>query len=514
MSMLSVQVKSNIDQWMSAGFNIYGAYDLATSALQRRIFDPSKARKVDSDIGPLPEYLSYRPLPDSNFFNASGDGRESFQSRFAARATVDTSIGAFTGHIEATFGQQVAESSQYSFANLSFRDMHGNLVLDRLGDTQFLSQEFVNALAALPDRAEPANLDQFFDFFQRFGAYFVTQITLGGTLEYSVAVQQSTSLRATEIAAKVQAEYNSLFFSGKATAEMSSDQRWQSYRSHKTTNLRVKGGGDVERALLNQVDTHSLDGMTPATVAAYNKWLGTIASHPAVMNFQLTGIWEVCGAKSRTVEDAFRQFGRMMRPLLHIETRTVVPPGDTYTPGVFLGGHLISSEPSHEPYHGFGGYRLVVIDRRHPGPDGVRLSRLYNLSSGDGSQYRQVFETMRGDLQHGGFLDNNYFLVLATFGMYNAYPPVPDFVRLLQEGGAGAQLDRWIADAAAGAGTSHITGAVNYVLVGIMKSGPSAGVELLSLERNFQPHTSTLDVYFYGLGAGQRYVLGSFESKP
>ena len=148
-----------------------------------------------------------------------------------------------------------------------------------------------------------------------------------------------------------------------------------------------------------------------------------------------------------------------------------------------------------------------------------RLSRLYNLSSSDGSQYRKVFDVMRDDLQGGGFLDNNYFLVLATFGMVNAYPPIPDFVRSLQEAGAGAQLERWIADAAGGAGTSHITDAVNYVLVGIMKSGPSAGIELLSLERippypGWKPHTSALDVYFYGLGTGQPYVLGAFETKP
>ena len=349
---IATTVTSSAVSWMSAGFNIYGAYDLAGSTSQRQIFDPRKAptSPEETPFGKLPAYLSYRPIKQSDFFYASGDGRDAFQSAFAARASVDVSVGAFAGHVEASYGKQIAESSQYSFTNISFRDMLGNLVLSGLGDTTYLSDEFTAAVRALPDRVAPENLDRFADFFQTFGAYFVSQITVGATLEYYVAVNQSTSQTAVEISAKAEAEYKALFVSGKASAEMSSDQRWQTYRQNKTAAIRIRGGGDRERALLNQVDPKTLDSMTPGTVANYQNWLKSIADNPAVMDFRLTGIWEVCGTKRKTVEDAFREYGRMMRPLLHVETRTVVMGGDTYTPAVFLGGTLVPVEGPQAPY--------------------------------------------------------------------------------------------------------------------------------------------------------------------
>jgi hypothetical protein len=123
---VSTSEKNDAINWMSAGFNIYGAYDLAQSALNRKIFGKAPEGKEDTPFGKLPVYMAYRPLKTSDFFLASGDGRDSFQSKFAARASVDVSVGAFSGHVEAAYGQQVAESSQYSHANMSFREVLGS----------------------------------------------------------------------------------------------------------------------------------------------------------------------------------------------------------------------------------------------------------------------------------------------------------------------------------------------------------------------------------------------------
>lgn len=512
--------KSNAISWLSAGFNIYGAYDLATSTLNRKIFDPAKAPAGDEDtpFGRLPAYLSYRPIKNSDFFHASGDGRDSFQSSFAARASVDVSVGAFSGHVEAAYGRQVAESSQYAFANISYREMLGSLTLEGLADSRYLTDEFAAALAALPDKAIPENLERFSDFFQAFGAYFVSQITVGATLEYYVAVQQSSNMLATEISAKATAEYNALFVSGKVSAEMSSDQRWESYRKKKTASLRIKGGGDTERALLSQVDATSQDSMSPSTAKNYEAWLRSVAANPAVMDFRLTGIWEVCGAKRKAVEDAFRQYGRLMRPLLQVETKTIVQPGESYTPGIFLGGSLVPADPPAIPYRGWGGLRLAVIDRRRPTADGVRMSKVYNMPAGDGSSYRAFFDQVHKDLKSGGFVNEAYFIVLATFGWLDAFPPTPEFVRTMQEAGAGTQLATWL-ESAPQVGTGAIKADVNYILVGTMKSGPTAGVEVLGYfpmpaKGRGTPRYSRADVYFYSLGADRPYVLGAAERRP
>ena len=75
------------------------------------------------------------------------------------------------------------------------------------------------------------------------------------------------------------------------------------------------------------------------------------------------------------------------------------------------------------PDKGWGGYRLLVIDRRKPSLSGVKMSKLYSVPSGDGSQYQQVFAEMYKDLHDGSFVDNKYFFVLATFGALNSFPP-------------------------------------------------------------------------------------------
>jgi hypothetical protein len=82
MTMLTVSTSEKNDaiNWMSAGFNIYGAYDLAQSALNRKIFGKAPEGKEDTPFGKLPVYMAYRPLKTSDFFLASGDGRDSFQS--------------------------------------------------------------------------------------------------------------------------------------------------------------------------------------------------------------------------------------------------------------------------------------------------------------------------------------------------------------------------------------------------------------------------------------------------
>lgn len=514
---VSTSERSNAINWMSAGFNIYGAYDLASSVLPRRVFDPGKAPVgEDTPVGKLPVYMAFRRLGTSHFFKASGDGRDSFQSKFAARAGVDVSVGAFSGHVEAAFGQQVAESSHYSYANMSFVEALGIVVIDGLSQTQYLTDEFTERLKALPDAATESNLDRFAEFFQDFGAYFVRQIHVGATLEYYVAAQQSESMKATQISAKMEAEYNGLFVSGKASAEMKEDKEWKTYREGKKASISIKGGGDVERDVLNHVDTGSLDSMSQATVDNYKRWLGTVAANAAVMDFKLTGIWEVCGGKRKAVEDAFRQYGDMMRPKLHVETRTFVRPNDGYVPSVFLGGVLVPADPVTDT--GWGGYRLVVIDRRRPSVSGVLMSRLYSVPSGDASQYRQVFDAMHKDLHDGGFVDNKYFFVLATFGALNSFPPTPKFIAQMQAAGAGRKLARWLESAGGKIGTMAITHDVNYILVGIMNRGPGEGIEGLGLFRVSPPpprvpHFSSVDVYFYNLGDGQPYVLGAAEVK-
>jgi hypothetical protein len=196
---------------------------------------------------------------------------------------------------------------------------------------------------------------------------------------------------------------------------------------------------------------------------------------------------------------------------LHAETRTMVPSGDDYLPIIRLNGRLVPVDPPLVPSRGWGGYRLTVIEQSRLTVEGVVLSKAYNQETGDASGYKQIFTTMLEALKSGGFLDSRYYLVLATYGAVNAFPPPTDFLRLLQDAGAGAQLDEWLRSAESGIGTSHISAYVNYILAGNMKCGTSQGNEKLGLYpvsvRPPVPHTDVLDIVIGSQGDGHPSVL-------
>jgi MAC/Perforin domain len=493
--------------WLGVGFNIYGAYDLLKSSLTTQVYDPNKAASRDVDpFGSLPEYVSWRPLSIKDAFTATGETRESFQGAFAARGSVDMSVGAFTGHVELAYGHSVSESSGFSFANYSFLGVSGNLALSTDHFDRYLADEFHQGVAALPNEADPRDphtLAIFSNFFQKFGTYFVAQVTIGASLEYYKAVSHSESLSKESLSAKAEASYKGLFVTGKASAEMKEDKEWKAYNSSSHTRIRVLGGGEKESDLLANVDVNSIDSFSPETKQKFDNWLASTATHPCPMDFKLKGIWEVCGSKAKLVEDTFREYGRLTRPLLHVETRSLQGTPD-YAPGIFLNGLQVPVPHSSSP--GYGGVQMVVIDRRHPDRDGVVFSKEYNITSPlTQDSYRDSYRALLADLNR--YRGGEYFLVLCTFGIIDCFVPIPDLIMALKESGAGPQLNTW-ATSASPFGTVHIK-AANYILVGIMGSGPAAGIEVFNSQHaGAAPYSAQLEVYFYSLGPGKPYVLG------
>lgn len=205
---------------------------------------------------------------------------------------------------------------------------------------------------------------------------------------------------------------------------------------------------------------------------------------------------------------------------LYVETRTMVPAGDSYLPSMFLGGRKVSVNPPQWPAKGWGGYLVAVIDRQQFDADGVRLCRAYNVETGDASGYTKVFTTMLDDLRSGDFINTRYVLVLATCGILNAFPPPPEFLGLLWDAGAGPKLKHWL-DSARCIGTACISADVNYIFAGVMKShhpyNPPGGHETLGLypfpSTGRVPHTDVLDAHTRIQDAGDPSVLVPAESQ-
>jgi hypothetical protein len=247
---LSAMAIAKPAKWIGKGFNIYGPYDLMSSVKTIQIFDARKAGTEPSDIGDLPEYCEYLEDPRVHYFEATGDSKESFQRRFSARASVDVTVGAFSGHTSAQFSETSSSSSRYFYACRAYLDQMGALVQSRF-DAEYLSDEFKARLDELPVSWTEANLARFADFFDTFGAYYVS-------------LEQSSKLLEKEFKAKVEMEYDGLFVSGSASAEMRDKQKWSSYQENRRTSAVVKGGDRTKAGRVGErADTLRCDPLSP-----------------------------------------------------------------------------------------------------------------------------------------------------------------------------------------------------------------------------------------------------------
>jgi hypothetical protein len=505
---LSAMAIAKPAKWIGKGFNIYGPYDLMSSVKTIQIFDARKAGTEPSDIGDLPEYCEYLEDPRVHYFEATGDSKESFQRRFSARASVDVTVGAFSGHTSAQFSETSTSSSRYFYACRAYMDQMGALVQSRF-DAEYLSDEFKARLDELPVSWSEANLARFADFFDTFGAYFVSRVTLGNTLEYYVSLEQSSKLLEKDFKAKVEMEYDGLFVSGSASAEMRDKQKWSSYQENRRTSAVVKGGDRTKAAKIAKPSVDNFETFA-ATKKAFDEWVQSTTATPALIDFSLKGIWEVCGAKRNVVESAFREYGRHMRPLVIMQPECVKLNGFKPTPaGVYLNGWNVpaSSQTTGET---LAGYQVVVIDRKNPTKTGIVLNKLVQWSVSERGQIHAKQDALAAELKSSPYYNSDYFMLFVTFGQ-SSTSPSPSLATLLREVGGGLSLEAWATKSAAYPGTVDSNRLDLYALAGWFGAGSNNGVEIYGLRSGSDPKPAKLSVYFYFLGKDRPYALGIAE---
>jgi hypothetical protein len=480
--------------FVGQGFDIWGQFDVVASVITP-LFDPGKAGTHNFEFldktWALPDYVSGAEDTGAYFTEDTGSSREDFQSSLAVNASVNASYGAFSGQMSASYGKQFSTSSEHFY---SYRNFFSSLAkLQLVPSNNYYSTAFAQRLAALPNEVTPANRDLFIDFFDDFGTYYTSSIVLGATLQYYVAVSKSSSITENDISASVNIEVKALFASGGVSVDTKFKETWKSYSANRTVNIIAKGGDPM---FLGQIANADPDQPSGKTVELYNDWLASIKTNPAVVDFKLTGIWELCGDKSATVLKAFNEYAQTMRPKLSIDCSAL--PG--IYPEIILAGQTIV--PKNQP--GDRGYQLVVLDRTNISATGIVLNNYYNFPANSGYPgFKAMYEAMAADIASGGYGKPSFVMILASYNMYNNAPPVPGIVPLLRSAGAGTRLEYWLDNSDAG---STITGNAVYIQVGIFGIGPNSGVSHFSSAWE-SPATGTLVIYFYKMPGSPLYTL-------
>ncbi|HEY0733733.1 MAG TPA: MAC/perforin domain-containing protein [Herpetosiphonaceae bacterium] len=478
--------------YVGQGFDIYGAYNITTSRTQA-LFDPEKAGTHQFDfLGKtyaLPSYIDGTVNTESRYLEETVHTRDEFQNVIASHAKVHGSYGAFSGHMEAAYGHQFTRSSEYDYSFWSFFARLATLSIKV--DTKYLTDYFAQRISGLPRTVNDSNLIEFEDFFNDFGAYFVSEVHLGGELDYYVSVSKESSLSKTTISSMVNIEHRGLFVSGGISADIKKSQDWQSYSSSRQVRIVATGG---DPAVLTQLVGLNPNDPSAASVVAFNQWANTMEHYPAFADFHLRGIWELCGDRRAVVEQAFHVYGPKMRPRLNVEVST------NSVPLIVLGNQI---KPPQPPNYNLG-YQMVILDRTNITPEGVVLDKYYVPDAPHGyDNIKQMYNRMYADIVQGGYNKINYVLILASFGMIWKGQPTSEFYGLLRTAGGGSKLLQWMNE-----GIS-MYGNTTYILVGIFGLGPDTGVESLTYTVEDVPLNDELQVFFYGQRGTDLYTLGA-----
>jgi hypothetical protein len=217
--------------------------------------------------------------------------REEYQTEVTADIKAEGKYGAFSGRFHATFGSDYDSLSEHAAA-LKTRAI--TLWTLRLDDLTPIGK-FKSAAEKLPDKYE-GNEDVFYRFFQTWGAFVVTQVTVGGSMEYALLVDTSRVISRQKLTEQVGAEYGAIF-KGSGTAEQRQEiKRSTGYTSRTLTTI----GGDTK--LFNMVNL--LDPQDYS--AAFTAWSNSIASAPKVVLLEVKEITAFIG--TRAAEQALAKY--------------------------------------------------------------------------------------------------------------------------------------------------------------------------------------------------------------
>jgi hypothetical protein len=497
---------------LGQGFNIYGTTDM--SGLLRPLFDFTKApQQTFTFLGK--DYLIPQPIvavEDTEGYVHEGtyESRENLQNSFAVSAGVEASYGAFSGEIRTDYSSEFTQNTQYIY---SYKTSYNQLAFLELNDTgTYLNDDFKNAVEKLPTEVNSNNTQIFFEFFTKYGVYYTQKIVLGGSLKFLSSIEKKEQLSSQKLDVMFNAQYNGLFSSGSIDVKVTGSQDWKTFSQNSKQSIVTKGGTPEAVAAFQQINPLN---PSSTTVDAYKQWVTSLQTDPAIVDFQLTGIWQLCGDKERVVLDAWQAFGEAMHPRLTVFTSSseinwpyVTNP---VTPTITLGQQLLPEKPAATAC----GYQAIILDSaKLNDPSAVLFNRYFTLANVHNwmSSYTDMYNEMITEMKESGLVKDGNVLVLVSFGMDNNMPPTNQVFGFLESSGAGDGIVNWInhCDPGSQVGNDYswIAYPVNYVLVGMFNSGPSTGIEYFDSTFSSSTINASLEIYFYRESYNGSYTLG------
>nr|BFE57855.1 hypothetical protein GCM10020063_023810 [Dactylosporangium thailandense] len=446
------------------GFNVFGEYDPSsrTSPMFDVQYDASREWQSGGVTYLLPANAAFDPSGASYGEVSAFSSRQQFEQHFTAKVTTGGRYGFFSGEFTAQYNHLTTSDDDYQYGllesyakiwSLDLKDSSARALADWVTEDPDYQ--------AVPDSFSDDNAHLFFRFFDKYGLYYITGVTVGSRIYYSSSVSKSYGYSEDEIKAKLKLEYKAVLTEARGEAQSDWKRVGRDWTNRREVRLYTLGG-----------DSSILDALAPGFDDSFNdeykRWQNSVAAKPAVVDFRLAAIAKLfSGTKAIAVQQASDAY---IRSRLYAESKT----GTCLLS--FNGRQLLPPGGGDRVY----GFQLAAIDRE-------KLTKAWAKSysvRGDTSftQYQARYDEALMDLIP--YRNDKYIVAFTTWSMFGVNCPTEYFYEFLRELGAGPGLQDWagvrdlrLQDPTWGsADIAHC----NYALVGVPGSGPGTGIESFS----------------------------------
>jgi hypothetical protein len=252
-----------------AGYHVFGDYPSASDVLGT-IFDWGAA--VWEPCSFLPDAALPTPLhairnEQYNYEAISGESVSEFQRNLTQQVEVSGSYGFFSGSVTQSYSKETYSRAENAFSNV----VHRAILWDVFCDPDELRPLIRDRFRSLFDdeRVPDAEIRSFLD---RYGAFFVTGLHVGGAIRQTACTDKTKFREATDL--KITAKMSLESKIGQLSTETESEHREALERfasSSQQTLLAI--GGDATTA-------HAIEA------GDYETWSKTIRSRPAFIGFR------------------------------------------------------------------------------------------------------------------------------------------------------------------------------------------------------------------------------------
>ena len=203
--------------------------------------------------------------------------REDYEKHTQSSVEVAGKYGAFSAGFKATFGSDIKTFEEREAALYSHTARLWKLTLEV--NPANATDAFKERITQLPKSFDENHPQPFFDFFVDFGVDIVSEVTVGGSLNYAMTALKSYLSQTNTLDAMLKAEYGA-FVSGSASTSVS--ETVKKNLAHRNANLTTQGGTCSIR--FNAVDPSNCN-------ADFTKWRESLADDPKIVELKLSPVY-------------------------------------------------------------------------------------------------------------------------------------------------------------------------------------------------------------------------------